>query len=143
MPRSLSASSSRTSPPVRSSTVPPRTFQCGGGSSGSMSLKSSKKIVRSPGTNSMGVDFKSGWPPAAGAALGGAPSDCCGGADDSIVEFGAGAATDSTGAAEATGPALPGAFGVRDERSVESFESTESPIVAPAASWKLCPGAES
>src|ERR1039458_3548092 len=73
-------------PPVRNSTVSPRTFQCGGGLSSAMSLMSSKKTVRSPGMKSILVDFNSGWPPAAPAAAGwelapagGAVADAAGG----------------------------------------------------------------
>src|ERR1700691_3434415 len=103
-PTSLLAYSSFTPPPERRSTAPPRTLQCGGGSSESMSLKSSKKIVFSPGMKSIGVDFKSGWPP--GVDDGGAASGAVvGGAEDSA----AGAAADATGALAAAG-APPGTF---------------------------------
>ena len=94
-----------------------------------MSLKSSKKIVFSPATNSIGVDFNSGSPPGSADAAG-----CI----DALDE-GASAGADAGGALAAAAGAPAGTLGARLERSAPPFAFTERPSVAPAPSWKFDP----
>src|SRR5580704_8890340 len=97
-----------------------------------MSLKSSKKIVFSPATNSIGVVFMSGWPPAAGAAAAGGAAlaeDCEGAGLDAAA---AGAAALGAGVADGAGAAPP-VFGGRLARSWPPLEFTVRPIVVPGS----------